>query len=212
MKKIITILIILCITFCACSKSAETPVSSESGTNIPSDTKDGNLTPTATVTVEPTEKPIKTIIADCPICGRKETECKEFVKKQYDTTLRTDIDKAYYLCDTCYEKVLENEHDCEIYDKIYKQLIVLITDDKLKEEIISVTLYSEYYLRIDTEGVEFTEVCPLTTKAIKENIPGIEKMTTSEPLWFAIYCNEEQDMLMIKPDRPVNILNTLKDK
>ena len=208
MKKIIAILIILCITFCACSKSSETPVSSESGTNIPSDTKDGNLTPTATVTIEPTDKPIKTIIADCPICGRKETECKELVKKELDYSCMAYIDKAYYLCDSCYEQIYQNEHDGEIINKIKSVCWQLKFQDSLKEAAKSELGASIY---VSEDGIEYFFESPEFDKILEEKMSDVKNPTTYKMYIIDLKYNEEDDCVETSYLYR-NILDELKKK
>ena len=206
MRKVITILIILCITFCACSKSTGTPVSSESGTNIPSNVKDGNLTPTATPTIEPTDKPIKTIIADCPVCGRKETECKELIKKELDYSCMAYIEKAYYLCDSCYEQISQNEHDGEIINKIKSVCWQLQFQDSLKE--VAKKGDSIY---VSKDGIEYFFESPEFDKVLKEKMSDIENPTTYKMYIIDLKYNEEDDCVETSYLYR-NILDELKKK
>jgi len=113
MKKILILLMMICIITCGCSKE-ETPAP-EPVTEIPTQ----EITPTT----------IPTFNTACAVCGRQ-TDCKEIIRTRYNLDLQRDIDKAFYLCDNCYEGAVQDEKDLTVYHDLNMALIIALTDEK----------------------------------------------------------------------------------
>lgn len=113
MKKILILLMMICIITCGCSKE-ETPAP-EPVTEIPTQ----EITPTA----------IPTFNTACAVCGRQ-TDCKEIIRTRYDLDLQRDIDKAFYLCENCYDDALQDEKDLTVYHDLNMALLIALTDEK----------------------------------------------------------------------------------
>jgi hypothetical protein len=113
MKKLIVLLMIICLATCGCSKE-ETPAP-EPVTEIPTQ----EITPTA----------IPTFNTACAVCGRQ-TDCKEIIRTRYDLDLQRDIDKAFYLCENCYGDALQDEKDLTVYHDLNMSLLIALTDEK----------------------------------------------------------------------------------
>ena len=113
MKKILILLMMICIITCGCSKE-ETPTP-EPITEIPTQ----EITPTT----------IPTFNTTCAVCGRQ-TDCKEIIRTRYDLDLQRDIDKAFYLCENCYGDALQDEKDLTVYHDLNMSLMIALTDEK----------------------------------------------------------------------------------
>lgn len=113
MKKLIILLMIICLAACGCSKE-ETPKSE---------------TITETPTQEITTTPIPPANIKCDVCGRT-ADCKEIIRTRYDRDLQRDIDKAFYLCDNCYEGAVQDEKDIAEFNNINNALMIALTDEK----------------------------------------------------------------------------------
>lgn len=113
MKKILILLMMICIITCGCSKE-ETPAP-EPVTEIPTQ----EITPTT----------IPTFNTACAVCGRQ-TDCKEIIRTRYDLDLQRDIDKAFYLCENCYGDALQDEKDLTVYHDLNMALMIALTDEK----------------------------------------------------------------------------------
>lgn len=113
MKKLITLLMIICLATCGCSKE-ETPKSEPI---------------TETPTQEITATPIPPANIKCDVCGRT-ADCKEIIRTRYDRDLQRDIDKAFYLCDNCYEGAVQDEKDIAEFNNINNALMIALTNEK----------------------------------------------------------------------------------
>ena len=113
MKKLIVLLMIICLAACGCSKE-ETPKSEPI---------------TETPTQEITATPIPTINTKCAVCGRI-ADCKEIIRTRYDLDLQRDIDKAFYLCENCYGDALQDEKDLTVCHDLNMALLIALTDEK----------------------------------------------------------------------------------
>lgn len=116
MKKLSLLLIALCIVLCSCSKSSETPVSETKATNMP--TQDENVEKSQSVNIA------------CAVCN-KITDCTEYTTKKYYVELNDYLEKTYYLCDSCYPLVVQNECDKETYDCLIAYTQIALTDKKI---------------------------------------------------------------------------------
>ena len=113
MKKLIVLLMIICLAACGCSKE-ETPKSEPI---------------TETPTQEITATPIPTINTKCAVCGRI-ADCKEIIRTRYDLDLQRDIDKAFYLCDNCYDGAVQDETDLATFHDLHLALLIALTNEK----------------------------------------------------------------------------------
>lgn len=113
MKKLIVLIIIICLAACGCSKE-ETPKSEPI---------------TETPTQEITATPIPTINTKCAVCGRI-ADCKEIIRTRYDLDLQRDIDKAFYLCDNCYDGAVQDETDLATFHDLHLALLIALTNEK----------------------------------------------------------------------------------
>ena len=113
MKKILILLMMICIITCGCNK--EEKPAPEPVTEIPTQ----EITPTA----------IPTFNTACAVCGRQ-TDCKEIIRTRYDLDLQRDIDKAFYLCENCYGDALQDEKDLTVYHDLNMALMIALTDEK----------------------------------------------------------------------------------
>ena len=113
MKKLIVLLMIICLATCGCSKqetSEPKPVT---------ETPTQEITPTA----------IPTFNTTCAVCGRN-TECKEIIRTRYSTEFQRDIDKAFYLCDNCYDGAVQDETDLATFHDLHLALLIALTNEK----------------------------------------------------------------------------------
>ena len=167
MKKLITILII-CFVLCGCSKE-ETP-EPEPVTETPTQ----EITPTEEITPEPTEEPtpteeVLTAETTCVLCGRI-TKCTALIDKVWNSDLAMAVDKAYYLCDSCYPLAETNQKDNDTYSEILMALdLYFSSEDVLSNSEIRKAFYTTkkeadgniymYYepcvISIDSNGVHF---------------------------------------------------------
>ena len=110
MRKLLAIIMILCLMICGCGKQ-ETP-EPEPVTETPTQ----EITPTTILAFNTT----------CAVCGRN-TECKEIIRTRYSTEFQRDIDKAFYLCENCYDDALQDEQDLKTYDNLYFDIMLATT-------------------------------------------------------------------------------------
>lgn len=115
MKKILILLLAICLLVCGCSKEEPKQESNPVETTSPTH----ELTPTA----------IPTFNTTCAVCGRM-TDCKEIIRTRYDLDLQRDIDKAFYLCENCYGDALQDEKDLTVYHDLNMALMIALTDEK----------------------------------------------------------------------------------
>ena len=113
MKKLIALLMIICLAACGCSKE-ETPKSEPI---------------TETPTQEITTTPIPPANIKCDVCGRT-ADCKEIIRTRYDRDLQRDIDKAFHLCDNCYEGAVQDEKDIATFNDLKMALNIAITNEE----------------------------------------------------------------------------------
>jgi len=148
MKKVITILIIMCITLCACSKE-EPKVSDTPNESEPQ------------ITEVPEEKIINTT---CSVCGRI-TDCKEYIKTTYNLDLNDYLEKAFYLCDNCYDKVLVNEKECYNYSSILSAAQISMT----YEDVMNYHKENgDGFITISPKGVSYENICDQMKKTLKD--------------------------------------------
>ncbi len=113
MIKLIILLMIICLATCGCSKE-ETP-------------KSNPVTETPTQEIMAT--PIPTNNTKCAVCGRT-AECKEIIRTRYDLDLQRDVDKAFLLCENCYDDAVQDEKDLSTFNDLKMALNIAITNEK----------------------------------------------------------------------------------
>jgi len=132
-----------------------------------------------TETPTPTEE-ILTTETTCVMCGRI-TKCTALIDKVWNSDLAMAVDKAYYLCDSCYPLAETNKKDNDTYSEIRMALDLYFSDEDVinnadirkafyttkKEADGNIYMYYEPgIITIDSEGVHFKFV----------NIKGEEKV------------------------------------
>ena len=114
MKKLITIVMIICIMLCGCSNSSETPVSDTQPTNIPTETPKAEITPT--------EMP-------CDIC-HKTGLCKPYECKRLDFEKYTYSSTDYFVCENCWNEIMDVEQDRVTYESLILAAHNIMSDFK----------------------------------------------------------------------------------
>ena len=179
MKKLI-ILLVICLMICGCSKQ-ETPESKpEPVTEIPTQ----EITPTA----------IPTFNTACAVCGRQ-TDCKEIIRTRYDLDLQRDIDKAFYLCENCYDDALQDEKDLTVYHDLNMSLMIALTDEKYMNMNGTIT--------IDEYGVSASQGLEDLLKYVKDLFDTDDLKTSRD------YTIEIKNHTTYSGNRPKSILDTL---
>lgn len=203
MKKVITIIILFCFVLCACSKANSAPVATPSSTNTPTPTEKAEIS--LTETPAPTSDKFNTT---CSVCGRI-SDCKEYIAHRYDANLKDYYDKAYYLCDTCYPKVIQNETECEYLDDLLMAANIALIDDELVEETKK---QGPGYIILNSDGISFENVSEKMINKITASIPNYKEMTSSKEGKIE-FCIETFDNLnlpaVIKKIEIPNIIDNL---
>lgn len=120
MKKVIIILMILCIMLCGCSKAANEPASTTSTTNTPTEVEKAEITPTKEPT--PIEMP-------CDIC-HKTGMCKPYECKRLDFEKYTYSSTNYYVCENCWNEIMDVEQDRVTYETLISAAYNIMSDPK----------------------------------------------------------------------------------
>lgn len=203
MKKAITIVMIICIMLCGCTQAENKPVSPTPSTNVPTTTE----TPTELILENANEaEPIVKKETSCSVCNRQ-TTCTEIIKKKYNLDLGMDIEKAYYICDNCYDKVIENEKECNDYESIVYALNIALTNE---ECVKSVTEKGNGLVKIDKNGVIYENIGEPIQKKLKEILGNDfeSQITTSKEAVI-----EVTDWLgVVKKTSVINILDSLANQ
>ena len=181
MKKILILLIMICIITCGCSKE-ETPAP-EPVTEIPTQ----EITPTT----------IPTFNTACAVCGRQ-TDCKEIIRTRYDLGLQRDIDKAFYLCENCYGDDLQDEHDLNAYETLDNMLSIVLTLDEHFEKINGT-------VTINSSGVKVSPGLEDLLDKLKNSFDDFDTLKTK---WE--YTIEIKNMRFYTDNKPKSILDTLE--
>lgn len=186
MKKLIAIVMIICIMLCGCSKSSETPVSDVQPTNIPTETLKAEITPT--------EMP-------CDIC-HKTGNCKPYESKKWNPG-KADYDTVLFnICENCWDSVMANEQDIYNYDSIVTALNVIMTDTK------ALTYYKDktFYVGLSKYGIDVSEEDDWLKQKLQE-ILGIKSLTEIKATDDNAYIVKvENATLVTKYDPPKSIL------
>lgn len=165
MKKIMVLLMVICLATCGCSKD-EPPVSNPI-TETPTQEITATPEPTPTDEPSPTEE-VLTAETTCVLCGRI-TKCTALIDKVWNSDLAMAVDKAYYLCDNCY---LQMKESVEVYEKEYDDFTSLHFAlnmyfgnadevnheiyEQFREVIYGVGVkYVDRYVTFDSTGVHF---------------------------------------------------------
>lgn len=178
MKKLITLLMIICLATCGCSKQ-ETP-EPEPVTETPTQ----EITPTA----------IPAFNTTCAVCGRN-TECKEIIRTRYSTEFQRDIDKAFYLCENCYDDALQDEKDLKAYNNLYFDIMLSTTQKECSDLKGTVTIYDN--------GISVSKGLEALLTYLEKNF-GLESYKTSRK-----YSIEINGTMIFAIDEPKSILDTL---
>ena len=181
MKKLLIITLLLGILLIGCGKKEE-----------PKEVE----TPTATI--QPTDE-TKKVEGTCPVCGRI-GECKEYIRKI------DDFEKAYYLCDTCYDKAMQCEKDLETYDNLIMASNVASTYEDVSKWFKD---NGEGKIIIDQNGVTFDNVGEAFIEGISKSFPDYETYKTSSEYTIIIKATD-YGLTVSKGKAPVNILDTIK--
>ena len=174
MKKLLIILTLFSVMLCGCTQAENKPVSPTPSTNVPTTTE----TPTEPILEDEDEEPIVRKETSCSLCDRQAT-CTEIIKKNYNLDLGMYIEKAYYICDSCYGKVMENEKECNDYDSVVSAINISLANE---ECVKSVKEKGNGSVKIDKNGVSFENIGDPIIKELKE-ILGEDfetKITTSK--------------------------------
>lgn len=172
MKKLITILMIICIILCSCN-NAEVPQTQIDPTPVPTLEVTATPEPTPEPTLEPTDEPtpteeILTANTTCVMCGRI-TECQAFITNEYNIDLGMFVDKAYYLCSNCYPIAEANKKEVDNYNELKLALELYfmsddVTNDYKIAQAFNETTYKngQYYIKnvdryvtFDSDGIHF---------------------------------------------------------
>lgn len=133
MKKLIAIVMTICIMFCGCSKSSETPVSDAQPTNIPTETLKAEIT---------------SIEMPCDICHLT-GNCKPYDCKRLNTEDFTYTTINYFVCEKCWTEIMDIEQDRVTYETLMSTVHTIIDDPKAQ------TYYSDkgLYISLAPQGI-----------------------------------------------------------
>lgn len=191
MKKVITIVMIICIMLCGCSKSEPQTTPTTAPTSEP--TKE----PTQAPTTAPTETPAKEtdIEYHCQICGVSSLE--------KPLSVCTKGSAKYILCDDCYLDVVKSDTDCKIFQNIFDIVEISFADAKVFEE--NKTLGTAY-IKIKESGIIYENA----GENLQEKVNAyLESMGVTE------YPHQEclisiTDGNLKAEKKPTNLLDTLE--
>lgn len=203
MKKMIILIMIICIMLCGCSNNEPQPIDT---TNVPTDTITTTPTESTTTVESETDQTSNKSESECQICGEK-TLCNVYSKDKWNNDLGMYIKKTYYLCDDCYLKVLKNETVCDNYNAIVEAANVACTNENVISEI---SKFGKTQIIINSDGVSLKNGGENLLKALQSAIPDLLNITTPEEYEIEIDCsNGWCNVKKIKS--PSNILNVLVD-
>ena len=141
MKKLIVLLMIICLDACGCSKQDE-----------PTTTDTPSTTVTETPTKSESNSETNTDKMACALCGEI-TDCTGFTRKIWNNDIGDYVKKVYYLCDDCYLTASRNETDCINYDNMIANLQLAVTSKEVYK-VISF-LEGEGILKMGPTGITF---------------------------------------------------------
>lgn len=192
MKKLIVLLMIICLAACGCSKQDE-----PTATN----------TPTTAITETPTKSADTDSNTDkmaCALCGEI-TDCMAFTRKIWNSDIGDYVKKVYYLCDDCYVTASRNETDCLNYEAMLEntQLAVAFKENY---KIIS-GLDGVGYIIMDQSGVSFDNIEQGIIEQLYVIDPIFEQIKTQKT--YKIKITYGKYVTVEKEIAPVSILDTI---
>ena len=172
MKKSFVFFLFFCFLIYSCKKDdVPQPESITSAQEvIPSQEESSVEKITLDITDSPTPaEEVLTAETTCVLCGRI-TKCTALIDKVWNSDLAMAVDKAYYLCDSCYPLAETNQKDNDTYSEILMALdLYFSSEDVLSNSEIRKAFYTtkkeadgNYYMyyepgviTIDSNGVHF---------------------------------------------------------
>lgn len=194
MKKLIVLLMIICLATCGCSKQDEPTT-----TNTPS------TTVTETPTKSESNSETNTDKMACALCGEI-TDCTGFTRKIWNNDIGDYVKKVYYLCPECYILATKNETDCINYENMIAntQLAVAFKENY---KIIS-SLEGEGYIKMGPLGVTFENIEQGIIDQLYLIDPTLDKIKTQNN--YQIIISYGKNVYVAKDIEPVSILDTIK--
>jgi hypothetical protein len=150
MKKVITILITICILLCGCNKEAPATTPTEQ--------------PVSTVTQEPTVD-----LPKCALCKNPGT-LQEYVVGVWDEELGRERRKAWDVCGDCYNKLKAIEKDAETYNLVFQVAGIALADAEVYKENMS---SDAGYIIIDQSGIYYENIGAKYKASLEKNFADI---------------------------------------
>lgn len=192
MKKLIVLLMIICLTSCGCSKQDE-----PTATN----------TPTTAITETPTKSADTDSNTDkmaCALCGEV-TDCMAFTRKIWNSDIGDYVKKVYYLCDDCYLTASRNETDCINYDNMIANLQLAVTSKEVYKVISS--LEGEGILKMGPTGITFDNMEQCIIDELYAISPTLDQIETQKN--YQIILSYGKNVYIKRDIAPVSILDTI---
>ena len=193
MRKILLLLLFICILVCGCGKNETTD---EQKTNDTTTIPEKEPTKTEKVQETNTEK-----IA-CAVCGEI-TDCMSYTKKIWNNELGDYLKKAFYLCSDCYLDVVKNETDCINYECIIEDTQLALAF-KENYKIIS-QLEGEGYIKLTPSGFTFDNIEQGIIDQLYVIDPSFDTIKTQKEYSIKVVYGKYPSV--IKDIEPVNILD-----
>lgn len=233
MKKTFILFLFFCFILYSCKKEEIPQPDAVISQEI---TPTQSSTPIETITIDLTETPtptedVLTAETTCVLCGRI-TKCTALIDKVWNSDLAMVVDKAYYLCDSCYPLAEANQKDLETYSDIQMALdIFFSSEDVINNQDIRKAFYTtkreadgNYYMyyepgiiTIDSSGVHFKFVGAKGEEKIKLGLnkylgQGYFTNYTTENGEYEIqvvYDTKNREYVIKNTSAPKNILSKL---
>ncbi|MBR3645839.1 MAG: hypothetical protein IKN54_05425 [Lachnospiraceae bacterium] len=193
MKKLIVLLMIICLATCGCSKQDE-PTTAD--------------TPSTTVTETPTKSEsnseTNTDKMACALCGEI-TDCTGFTRKIWNNDIGDYVKKVYYLCDDCYLTASRNETDCINYDNMIANLQLAVTSKEVYKIISS--LEGEGILKMGPAGITFDNMEQCIIDELYALFPTLDQVETQKN--YQIILSYGKNVYIKRDIAPVSILDTI---
>ena len=170
MKKVITIVMIICIMLCGCSKSEPQTTPTTAPTSEP--TKEPTQAPTETPTTAPTETPTETPAEPTQEPSDAELICELCMEKPAEY-----IYKDHLLCYDCYFIALKNETDVENYKALVECCNIAATYEDVIKELSSMGTARIF---IGADGVSFENAGANLVLRMQGVLPDLLTMTTAQ--------------------------------
>jgi hypothetical protein len=147
MKKIIAILIIMCLMLCGCSKAEPQTVTAPTSE------------PTKEPTQAPTEPPTPTeSITETPANAEQSSELQyacELCGSTKDLYVCETDKRSYILCDGCYLDVIRSDTDCKDFQNVFEVIELSFADAEVYEENKSL---GTAYIKVTESGLSYENV------------------------------------------------------